>query len=750
MDKSSLKITELPALSVASENGFIPIAQVKEENDTYKVTLKKLRESVMFENAYVTTAEGVSNTVSGDVFFVYVDETKEHVLGWVNAGSGATPLLNGNGEQISYGTYALLNKALKDKGAVVQWIYNGGLSQGGEQTFTVPLDAKLSVVEVYVDGLRQFKNLGFELVENNDLSFTLAGPVKENQTVVALCYGTDDIEAINESFLATYTGPSGASNIGVSGGGTVQGELNKIKEKLASQYYFYPEDYRTSPQMSDDDLIDALFNDLQSRDVITNTTVSGTPRVIDFKGGIYTLTRTHQLDGFVGMKDGTIYCTTGRIILGRRLNADSSAGKTRRHVISNMHFEYKGTGNFPYALLELCRAFNTAIENCNFYGGSANLTNRSRYGLWCGSVRAWGVKISGGHYFGGQCPLRLGYQGDHTGCSIGGALTIDHGSVANLILCNPAGTVISGCNIEHAEDGAIGMAITSDTNGVDNVARDTVIEGVYFYNNGSGSTGTTPSPSNILIGYDIPGTMGWDVEGQLITSAGSARHIRLSECELVSPKCVRQVKVKAVFGVSIENNSYVVKTGETYAFTFEGTSASTFCQRNRNQSGGAQDEFEWAGSNPVLRNYTGTWTPSLAGLTTAGNNGYSNRSGYFNVINGVCTAMGSLELTSVDPAMAGDLFINLPLPCRTGYRVGVGINTAALISTVQYTVTFPDNTTQVITDSTTSATGVVYSNSTRFNLYLSNLKMQPANVKVTTSINFNIQYPVTAGTYTGS
>lgn len=229
MDKSSLKITELPALSVASENGFIPIAQVKEENDTYKTTLRALRESIMFENAYSSTAAGVLATVPGDVFFVYTDDTKEHVQGWVNSAGGATPLLNANSEQVTYGTYALLNKALKDKGAIVQWVYNGGLSNGGEQTFTVPLTGNISVQEVYVDGLRQFKDVGFELVAGNTLSFKLATPVKENQTVVAICFGSDDVEKVNEALLGLFSGPSGASNIGTLSGKTVEALLkNKV------------------------------------------------------------------------------------------------------------------------------------------------------------------------------------------------------------------------------------------------------------------------------------------------------------------------------------------------------------------------------------------------------------------------------------------------------------------------------------------------------------------------------------------
>lgn len=228
MDKSSLKITELPALSVASENGFIPIAQVKEENDTFKVTLKKLRESIMFENAYSDTATGVISTVRSDAFFVYTDETKEHVQGWVNSGSGATPLLNSEGEQVTYGTYALLNKALKDKGAIVRWVYNGGLSSGGEKTLTVPITGKVSVQEVYVDGLRQFKDVGFELDSDNDLTFTLAKELQKNQTVVAICFGSDDIEKVNEAFMSMYTGPNGAANIGVAGGSTVQIMLDAL------------------------------------------------------------------------------------------------------------------------------------------------------------------------------------------------------------------------------------------------------------------------------------------------------------------------------------------------------------------------------------------------------------------------------------------------------------------------------------------------------------------------------------------
>lgn len=524
--------------------------------------------------------------------------------------------------------------------------------------------------------------------------------------------------------------------------------INDLVKLLDTDYVYYPENFRTKSMVDDDDLFDAMFASLQALDIITNTTVSGTVRVIDFKGKKYTLKREHQLDGFVGMKDGTIYCNGGRIILGRNLNDDSTAGKTRRHAISNMHFQYIGTGIYDYALLELCRVFNSTIDNCNFYGGTG--TNRSRYGLWCGSIRAWGVRIWGGHYYGGQCPLRFGFQGDHTGCSIGGGLTADHGSVVNVIVCNPAGFVISGCNIEHSEAGAIGLAITSDTNGVTNNARDVVIEGVYLFNNGSGTSDAVPSDACIQVGYDIPNTMGWDVAGSNITSTGSARHIRISECELVSPKCLRMVKMKGVYGLKIENNSYLVKTGETYAFLFEGTCASSTCQGNRNQSGGALDEFEWKSTNPILRNYSGNWYPTLAGDTTAGSNTYNNQSGYFTVANGVCSLSGAFELKTVDAAMAGNLFIDLPLPARTGYRAGCGINSIAITSTVQYTVTFPDSTTQLITDTTVSVTGVVFSNSTKLNLYIGNSKMTPANVKVTTALHFSISYPVTAGTYTGS
>lgn len=234
MDKSRLKITELPALSVLSENAFIPFAESKEEDNTYKGTLRNLRESVMFENAFVTTGAGLAATVPNDTFFVYTDDTKEYVNGWVNTASGAVPLLDKTGEQVIYGTYALLRNASKGNGTIFQWIYNGGLSQGGERTFTVPLTGKMEVQEVYVDGLRQFKDVGFELDENDSTKFTLAKPVKANQTVIAICFSNNDIEKINEVFLATYTGPSGASNIGVNGGGTVQEALDSLESGLGA------------------------------------------------------------------------------------------------------------------------------------------------------------------------------------------------------------------------------------------------------------------------------------------------------------------------------------------------------------------------------------------------------------------------------------------------------------------------------------------------------------------------------------
>lgn len=524
--------------------------------------------------------------------------------------------------------------------------------------------------------------------------------------------------------------------------------LPELEQLVDSQFIFTPETFRSETITTDDSLFETMFAALQALDVITNTKVTGTVRIIDFKGKTYTLTKEHQLDGFIGMRDGTIYCNGGRVVLGRNLKADNTAGNTRRHAISNMHFEYIGKGIYNYALLELCRAFNTTVDNCNFYGGTGG--NRARYGLYCGSVRAWGVRISGGHYYGGQCALRLGSTGDHTGCYIGGGLTVDHASVANVIVCNPAGLVISGCNIEHADAGAIGLGITSDTNGSSNVARNVVIEGVYFYNNGSGSAEAIPSDAAVQIGYDIPNTLGWDAEGVNITSSGSARHIRISECELISPKCVRMVKMRGLFGLKVENNAYLVKTGESYAFLFEGTCGSSICQGNRNQSSGVFDEFEWKSANPILRNYSSNWYPKLAGDITAGSNTYMNQSGYYTVANGVCSLSGAFELKTVDASMEGKLFIDLPLPARYGYRAGCGINSIAITSTVQYTVTFPDSTTQLITDTTVSVTGVVFSNSTRLNLYIGSSKMTPANVKVTTALHFSISYPVTAGTYTGS
>lgn len=56
----------------------------------------------MFEGAYLTLEEGIAGTSSDETFFVYTDETKYWVKGYVRAGNGAAELLYSDNEKVIY------------------------------------------------------------------------------------------------------------------------------------------------------------------------------------------------------------------------------------------------------------------------------------------------------------------------------------------------------------------------------------------------------------------------------------------------------------------------------------------------------------------------------------------------------------------------------------------------------------------------------------------------------------------------
>lgn len=101
MSNESYKISELTTTSIVPENSLIPISTNK--NESSSVNLNTLRASLWFENAYDSIEDGTNNTVKDDVFFVYEDENKTTVLGYLNQGGNSySPLVDQKGNQIKY------------------------------------------------------------------------------------------------------------------------------------------------------------------------------------------------------------------------------------------------------------------------------------------------------------------------------------------------------------------------------------------------------------------------------------------------------------------------------------------------------------------------------------------------------------------------------------------------------------------------------------------------------------------------
>ncbi|HEJ9371223.1 TPA: hypothetical protein SMM36_004643 [Klebsiella oxytoca] len=542
-----------------------------------------------------------------------------------------------------------------------------------------------------------------------------------------------------------------------------------VQEMLSLGRVVYPEMFGVGiSEPTDDELWERMFTYLES---LPDTSLSNDlPYLIDMRGKEYTILQTHQIDINLGVINGFVHFNGGRFIFGD-YTTPAEGGKTRRYLI-DFRWDYIGASYFPYSLVEIVRAYNTHIKNPTCWAGISTdiettgdyigRPKRARHALWLGSRRAWGCSITGGDIYGGDIPLRVGYTNDHTGVFIGGGLTIHHGWTGNLLGCNFAGATILGCNIEHSENGAWSIALTSGTNGVSNAIRSVLIAGVYSYNNGNGTSGTDYAPAAILIGYDVPGTTGFDSPGQLITSDGQARNVTVQNCDIASSKQLRAVKMRGITGLKCLNNAYTVKTGELYGFTFEGTAARSDCKDNWNQTTGVNDECEYTSTNkPRLGDRSGTFLPQLVGATVAGSIVYSTRGGDYSVSNGTCQLSMWLTVGSISTQPQGALTINLPVSISAGKRTGVGISVINLAGnttrTVNATGAVDSNPTETVTVSGTATvpnTSITASanitNGAVLNLLLGGSAMQGSVIQAATDIRVVISYPVDGPTYTGA
>ena len=99
-DITALKISELSPSSNPSENAFLPLSEAN-GNESEKVSIGTLRETLGFENAYSNIQTALTETDVSDVFFVYEDENKLYVLGYVNQGNGTySALMSGDNKQV--------------------------------------------------------------------------------------------------------------------------------------------------------------------------------------------------------------------------------------------------------------------------------------------------------------------------------------------------------------------------------------------------------------------------------------------------------------------------------------------------------------------------------------------------------------------------------------------------------------------------------------------------------------------------
>lgn len=111
-DIFSQKISELQSSTGPSENAYFPLSEANSDFSE-KVSVATLRETIGFENAFPNVAIALLSTKESDVFFVYEDDKKENVLGYVNQGNGNySALMTDSNVQLRYATSSFIVNSL--------------------------------------------------------------------------------------------------------------------------------------------------------------------------------------------------------------------------------------------------------------------------------------------------------------------------------------------------------------------------------------------------------------------------------------------------------------------------------------------------------------------------------------------------------------------------------------------------------------------------------------------------------------
>lgn len=108
----------------------------------------------------------------------------------------------------------------------VSWVYNGGSANGGETSFVIAKEGRIVAVPyIEVNGSRQLRGYHFDY-DSITKTITLAKPLVAGDFVV--CQTAESVIP----FLDLIAGPTGASQIGVSGGGTVQDTITHVTPEM--------------------------------------------------------------------------------------------------------------------------------------------------------------------------------------------------------------------------------------------------------------------------------------------------------------------------------------------------------------------------------------------------------------------------------------------------------------------------------------------------------------------------------------
>ncbi|WP_107333913.1 hypothetical protein [Klebsiella pneumoniae] len=101
-DSIGIKISELGDAGIIKENDVVPINAKTDAGVAFTKATKinDLRQTLGFENSFLSVDDGLDSTVSGDVFFVYETAAKLWVLQYQNNNGVANPILGYDNNQV--------------------------------------------------------------------------------------------------------------------------------------------------------------------------------------------------------------------------------------------------------------------------------------------------------------------------------------------------------------------------------------------------------------------------------------------------------------------------------------------------------------------------------------------------------------------------------------------------------------------------------------------------------------------------